>query len=41
MQALDPLRVEYVRLRARAATRKLPRLRQIDLKALRLKKLEQ
>src|SRR5208283_2114380 len=41
MQALDPLCVQYVRLRARAATRKLPRFDQVDLEALRLKKLEQ
>ena len=38
---MDPLRVEHVRLGARAATRKLPRFHQVDLEALRFKKLEQ
>ena len=41
MQALDPLGVEHVRLRARAATRKLPWFHQIDLEALRFEELEQ
>jgi hypothetical protein len=38
---LDPLRVEHVGLQARAATRKLPRFHQVDLEALRFKKLEE
>ena len=41
MQALDPLRVEHVRLGARAATRQLPRFHQVDLEALRFQQLEQ
>ena len=41
MQALDPLRVEHVRLRAHAAPRKLSRLHQVDLEALRFQQLEQ
>ncbi len=34
VQALNPLRVQHVRLRARTTTRKLPRFHQVDLEAL-------
>ena len=38
---MDPLRVEYVRLGARATTRKLPRFYQVDLESLRFQQLEE
>jgi hypothetical protein len=38
---LDPLRIEHVRLRARAATRQLSRFHQVNLEAFRFQELEQ